>query len=100
MECVSATAPFLKLQKTSLSVNLPFVRLRNLNVMTFFAAGMLLVSQNSGGAAASPGDVASGAGALESVGLAASWACASGEDDPPSGSGVPGSPAGDGLSPQ
>jgi hypothetical protein len=40
----------LKLQNTSLSWNFPFVRLRNLKVITFWAGGMLVVSQKPGGA--------------------------------------------------
>src|ERR1700733_10154657 len=47
--------PLLKLQKTWLSVNFPFVRFRNLNVITFLAGGMSLVSQKFGGAAPSSG---------------------------------------------
>src|SRR5882672_4855359 len=55
IEWVSLTLPFLKLQYTSLSWYLPFVRFRNLNIITFLAAGMLLGSQKPAGAPPSPG---------------------------------------------
>src|SRR4051794_4300617 len=47
IEWVSVTPLILTLQNTRLSGYLPFVRFRNLNIMTFLAAGMLLASQNS-----------------------------------------------------
>src|SRR4051812_14914401 len=50
IEWSSVTPACLKLQKTSLSLYFPLVRFRNLNIMTFLAAGMPLVSQNSAGA--------------------------------------------------
>src|SRR5438034_2888602 len=50
--------PVLKLQNTCASLSLPLVRFRNLNIMTFWAAGMLVLSQKSGG-----GSGASGTGA-------------------------------------
>ena len=54
IEWVSEIDPFLKLQNTSLSANFPFVRFKNLNVMTFLAAGMSLVSQNPAGSDPEP----------------------------------------------
>src|SRR5262252_7228425 len=49
MECISETLPFLKLQYTSSSPYLPFVRLRKRKIMTFFAAGMASGFQKSSG---------------------------------------------------
>src|ERR1700743_2469083 len=50
IEWSSEMLPFLKLQYTSASEYLPFVRFRNTNVMTFVAAGMGPVSQKPAGA--------------------------------------------------
>src|SRR6185503_15906696 len=41
--------PLLKLQNRSASENCPFVRFKNLNIITFLAAGMLLASQKPAG---------------------------------------------------
>src|SRR5262245_45675374 len=53
IEWVSSPVAALKLQKTSLSWYLPFVRLRNLKIITFFAGGMPVESQKSPGGPAS-----------------------------------------------
>ncbi len=49
IECVCVTSPIVTLQYTALSGYAPFVRLRNLKVITFFAGGTLLASQKPAG---------------------------------------------------
>src|ERR1700733_401092 len=65
IEWVSLTSPFLKDQYTSLSWYLPFVRFRNLNIITFLAAGMLLGSQKPAGAPPSSGNGAAPIGTVK-----------------------------------
>src|SRR5262245_31139524 len=49
IECVCFTPLIVTLQNTCASSYLPLVRLRNLNIITFCAAGMLLASQKPTG---------------------------------------------------
>src|SRR5689334_6131789 len=90
MECVSEIEPLLKLQYTSLSAYLPFVRLRNLNIMTFCAAGIPLGSQNPGGGTLASVLVASKTVASERV---ASPAPLSGRGAPASFASAPSRPS-------
>ena len=64
-------APAWNFQNTSLSLNLPLVRFKNLNVITLFAKGTFVASQKSGG---DPPSLASAASAAS--GSAASAATA------------------------
>ena len=65
IECVCVTPLILTLQKTWASSYCPFVRFRNLNIITFCAGGMLLASQKPGGAV----DVGVGLSGVVGVGV-------------------------------